>query len=64
MLHFYSKESHYNRTLFVVKAEHTWVVCKEVDKTIDDNVAWPHGEVMQVTLHNNVFTGLNLSFAT
>jgi len=35
-----------------------------VKKTIDDDVAQPCGGVMQVTFHDNMFTGLNLSFAT
>jgi len=35
-----------------------------VDEAIDDNVVWSHGEVMPVAFHDNVFLGLNLSFAT
>ena len=64
MLHFYSKESRYNGTLSIVKAEHARVVCEEVYKAIDDDVAWPHGGVMQVAFHNNVFAGLNFGFTT
>jgi len=64
MLCFHSKESRHNRTLSIVKAECTRVVHEEVKKTIDDDVAQPCGGVMQVTFHDNMFTGLNLSFAT
>jgi len=35
-----------------------------VDEAVDDDVAWPHGEVMSVAFHNDVFSGLNFSFAT
>ena len=64
MLHFCSKESHYNRTLFVVKAEHTWVVYKEVNKTIDDIVIRACKWIMEVILHDNMFSSLNIGFAT
>jgi len=39
MLCFYSKELHYDRVLSIIKAECTRVICEEVDKAIDDNVA-------------------------
>jgi len=58
------KESHRDRTLSIVKAECTRVVYEEVDKTIDDDVVQPCGGVMQVTFHNNMLMGLNLSFIT
>ena len=35
-----------------------------MDKAIDDDVAWSHGEVMPITLHNNVFLSLDFGFAT
>ena len=35
-----------------------------MDEAIDDDVAWSRGGVMPVAFHNNVFLGLNLSFAT
>jgi len=35
-----------------------------VDKAVDDDVAWSHGGVMSVTFHDDVFSGLNLGFAT
>jgi len=34
-----------------------------VDKAIDDGVAWSRGEVMPITLHDDVFSSLNFSFA-
>jgi len=64
VLHFYSKELHCNGALSIVKAEHTRVVCEEVYKAIDDDVAWPHGGVIQVAFHDNVFAGLNFGFTT
>jgi len=64
MLRFHSKELRRDRTLSIVKAECTRVVREEVDKTIDDDVARPCGGVMQVAFHDDVLTGLNLSFAT
>jgi len=35
-----------------------------VDKVVDDDVTWSHGGVMPIAFHDNVFSGLNLSFAT
>jgi len=35
-----------------------------VNEAVDDDVAWPHGGVMSVAFHNDVFSGLNFSFAT
>jgi len=35
-----------------------------VDKAIDDDVAWSHGGVMPITLHDNVFLSLDFGFAT
>lgn len=64
MLCFYSKGSHHSGASSIVKTECTRVVCEEVDKTIDDDVAWPCRGVMQVTFHDDVFMGLNLNFAT
>ena len=64
MLCFYSKELCHNRTLSIVKVECTRIVCKKVDKAINDDVVQPHEGVMQITFLDNVFTGLNLSFAT
>ena len=64
MLCFYFKESCRDGALSVVKAKHARVVHKEVYEAIDDDVAWPHGGVMQVAFHNNVFAGLNFGFTT
>jgi len=64
MLCFYSKESYHDRTLSIVETECPRVICKEVNKTIDDDVAWLRGGVVQVAFHDNVFMGLNLCFAT
>ena len=48
-------------TLFssVIKTEYGWIVIKEMDKTIDDNIVWPWGSV-QGALHDNVFTCLKV----
>ena len=35
-----------------------------MDEAVDDDVAWPHGGVMSITLHNDVFSGLDFSFTT
>ena len=48
----------------IVEAKGCGVVYKEMDKAIDDNVAWPWGEVMEVILHDNVFASLHCSLAT
>ena len=52
------------RSLFVVKAKCSRIVCKEVDKAVDDNVAGACRRVMEVTLHNDVFSSLNFGFTT
>jgi len=64
VLCFYFKESCRDGALSVVKAKHARVVHKEVYEAIDDDVAWPHGGVVQVAFHDNVFMGLNFGFAT
>jgi len=53
-----------NGTLSIVKAKCFRVICKEVDKAIDDDVAWTHGGVVSITFHNDVFLGLNFGFVT
>ena len=40
MLCFYLKESCCDEISSVVKSECTWVVHEEVNKTVDDDVAW------------------------
>jgi len=35
-----------------------------VDEAVDDDVAWSCGGVMPIAFHDDVFSGLNLSFAT
>jgi len=35
-----------------------------VDKAINDDIAWTCGGVVSITFHDNVFSGLNFSFAT
>jgi len=64
MLRFCSREPRHNRTLSVVKAKCFRVICKEVDKAIDDDVARTRGEIMSITFHDDVFLGLNFSFTT
>ena len=64
MLCFYSRESCCNGTSSIVKAKCTWVVCEEVYEAVNDDVAWSSRGIIQVTFHDNVFTGLNFSFTT
>jgi len=45
-----------------VEVEGRGVVIKEVDKAIDDNVAWPCGAV-QRAIHNDVFLCLKFGLA-
>ena len=52
------------RSLSVVKAKCSRIVCKEVDKAVDDNVTGACRRVMEVTLYDNVFSSLNFSFTT
>ena len=35
-----------------------------MDEAVDDDVAWPRRGVMSITLHNDVFSGLDFSFTT
>ena len=35
-----------------------------MDEAVNDDIAWLCGEVMPVAFHDDVFLGLNLSFAT
>jgi len=46
MLCFYLKESRCDEISSVVKTECTWVVHEEVNKTVDDDVAWTCGRVV------------------
>ena len=48
----------------IVKAEGCRVIHKEVDKTVNDNVAWPCREVIEVTLHDNMFVSLHFGLST
>jgi len=48
----------------IVKAKGCGIVYKEVDKAIDDNIAQSGEEVMEVTLHDNMFTCLHCSLVT
>jgi len=57
-------ESRCNGTLSIIKAKCTWIICKEVNKAVNDNVAWLSGGIMQVAFHDYVFTSLNFSFTT
>ena len=58
------RELCHDGTLSVVKAKCFRVICKEVDKAIDDDVARTHGGVVSITFHDDVFMGLNFGFAT
>jgi len=46
MLHFCSKEPCCDGTLTIVKAKCFGVICKKVNKAVDDDVAWSHGGVI------------------
>ena len=60
MLRFYSKESHCDKALSIIKAKHARIVHKEVYKAINDNVTWPRGRVMQVTFLQVVLSHCNI----
>ena len=51
------------RCLTVVKAEGSGIVIQEVDKTVNDDVAWSHGGAVQRALHDDIFSGLELILA-
>ena len=57
-------ESCCDGTLSIIKAKCTWIICEEMNKTVNNNVAWLSGGIMQVTFHDYVFTSLNFSFTT
>ena len=48
----------------IIEAQGCGVVHKEVDKAVDDNVAWSCRGVIEVALHDNVFMSLYLSLTT
>ena len=52
------------KTSTVVKTEGCRIVCQEVDKAVNDDVAWSCGGAMEVTLHDNMFTCLHICLAT
>jgi len=54
MLRFYSRESHRDGSLSIVKAKCTRIICEEVNEVVDDDVAWSSGWIMQVAFHDNV----------
>jgi len=47
-LHFCSRELCCDETLSIVKAKCLRVICKKVDKAVDNDVIWPHGGVMSI----------------
>ena len=55
---------HCEGALTIIKAKCARVICKEVDETVNDDVAQPCGGVMQVTFHDDMFMGLDFSFTT
>jgi len=57
-------EPHCNGFLSIVKIKDSQIVHEEVDKAIDDGVAWSCWRVIQVAFHNDVFLSLNFGFAT
>ena len=50
-------------SLSIVKTEGSGVIVEEVNKAIDDDVAWPSRWVILWTLHNNMFLGLEFSLS-
>ena len=62
-LRFYSEELHRLGSLSIVKTEGSGVIVEEVNKAIDDNVAWPSRWVIPWTLHNDMFMGLEFSLS-
>jgi len=64
MLRFCSKEPRHNRTLTIVEAKCFRVICKKVNKAVDDDVAWSHKGVMPITFHDDVLSSLNFGFTT
>ena len=63
MLCFYSGESHCNDISTIIKTECARVVCKKVDKAVYDDIAWTCGQVICITLHDDMFSCLDFSFA-
>ena len=64
MLCFYLGESCRDDNSTIVKTKCTRIVHKEVDKAVYDDIAWMCRWVVCITLHNNMFSCLNFSFAT
>jgi len=64
MLRFYLGELRRNDISTIVKAECARVVHKEVDKAVYDDIAWTCGWVICITLHDDMFSCLDFSFAT
>ena len=52
----------YGGSLSIVKAEHSRVVCKEVDEAVDNGVIGACRRVIEVIFHDNVFLSLNFGF--
>ena len=63
-MRFYSEKSYHDGTLTIIKAKCARVICEEVNKAVNDDVAWSSREVVPVAFHNNVFMGLDLSLTT
>ena len=57
-------ESCCDGTLSIIKAKCTWIICEEMNKTVNNNVAWLSRGIIQVAFYDYVFTSLNFSFTT
>ena len=63
MLCFYLGESRCDNISTIVKTECARVVCKKVDKAVYDDITWMCGWVICITLHDDMFSCLDFSFA-
>jgi len=57
-------ELRHNVFLSVVKTKSSRIIYKEVDEAVNDGITQSHRRVIQVTFHDDVFSGLNFNFTT
>jgi len=55
-------ELHHNKSLSIVKTKGSRVICKKMDKAVDDDVVWLQERVIHVVFHNDVFSSLDFGF--
>ena len=51
------------KTSTIVKTEGCRIVCQEMDKAVNDDVAWSCGGVMEVILHDDMLKCLYIHLA-